>query len=293
MVFFFYVVPSDILQSFLASALFDRRKPAVLFGYSSVIVVLLLCPLLLDNILMNFSETDPVARLHLEILVELTLFRFCLSLFPPWALYRALLYIGAEVVYEGNGMKMNQIGNPGCSILILLWLIVLSDLNVGEVYIFLTVQWAVMMVMWAYLEQVLPSQVISNFCFFNWLISVGTEETSSFLLGIQLQTTNSTFGHNRVAGFRLHKYLVADNSLVETICNRTRAGSGQQHCRQTVVQNVPCCKWSWTEGLLKQHLFSSAERKLSGHIRIKWCWKGQCLKCHSVLKAFCRRHWSA
>jgi ATP-binding cassette subfamily A (ABC1) protein 3 len=51
---------------------------------------------------------------------------------------------GVSVDYEGPGFRWENIGDP--------------VLNISEVYIMLAVEWLIIMILWAYLEQVVPTQ---------------------------------------------------------------------------------------------------------------------------------------
>lgn len=66
-----------------------------------------------------------------------------ISIFPPWNLYRGLIYLGSEVAFEGPGFQLDTLGT--------------NVVNIGSVYLFMVGQWVVIMSMWWYLEQVLPS----------------------------------------------------------------------------------------------------------------------------------------
>jgi ABC-type multidrug transport system fused ATPase/permease subunit len=52
--------------------------------------------------------------------------------------------IGVSVEYEGPGFRWENVNDP--------------SLNIAEVYIMLAVEWIIIMIAWAYLEQVVPTQ---------------------------------------------------------------------------------------------------------------------------------------
>lgn len=66
-----------------------------------------------------------------------------LSIIPPFNLYRGLTYIAAEVSWNGLGYKLDTLG--------------VSVVNMGTVYLFFLGHWFVLMILWWYLEQVVPS----------------------------------------------------------------------------------------------------------------------------------------
>jgi hypothetical protein len=61
----------------------DGHAGALVFGYTFVIAIGLSSFVLIENLIGNYDETDPSVR-------------FGISVFPPFALYRGLLYITAE-----------------------------------------------------------------------------------------------------------------------------------------------------------------------------------------------------
>ena len=68
---------------------------------------------------------------------------FGFSIVPPFALYRALTYLAAEVAWEGPGYSMSTLDTP--------------VVNIAACYGFLIVEWFIMMILWVYLQQVVPS----------------------------------------------------------------------------------------------------------------------------------------
>lgn len=66
-----------------------------------------------------------------------------LSIIPPFNLYRGLLYISKEVSWNGPGYKLDTLGT--------------DVVNMGSVYLFCIGHWFVLMLVWWYLEQVIPS----------------------------------------------------------------------------------------------------------------------------------------
>eukprot|EP01119_Soliformovum_irregulare_P016146 TRINITY_DN4639_c1_g1_i1.p1 TRINITY_DN4639_c1_g1~~TRINITY_DN4639_c1_g1_i1.p1 ORF type:complete len:1195 (-),score=473.31 TRINITY_DN4639_c1_g1_i1:27-3611(-) len=120
-----------IASSFVMSVFFSRKKSSVVVGYVIIIVIALTCFVLIESLIGGDLDTvNPVTR-------------FCLSLFPPFALYRGLMYLSAEVEQEGYGMSLSDVSN--------------NATNMREIYCMLLVQWAVLMTLWWYLEQVVPS----------------------------------------------------------------------------------------------------------------------------------------
>jgi len=119
-----------IAQSFLLSVLFSAKKTALIVGYFYILGVALLCGVLVDNYVSDIYGV-PDATL------------FGLSIVPPFALYRGLVYLASEVSWEGPGYKMDNL--------------TIGVVNLGAVYGFLIVEWFIMMGLWMYLQQVVPS----------------------------------------------------------------------------------------------------------------------------------------
>jgi hypothetical protein len=128
---------------------FNHRKTATISGYVFVIVISLVAFILLGNIIGNF---DTASRGVV----------FGVSLIPSFALYRGLMYLTSQgskwhpggtstlinlrylVTYEGPGYRLSNLDH--------------SPVNLAEVYYFLIVEWVVLMIVWAYLEQIYPSE---------------------------------------------------------------------------------------------------------------------------------------
>jgi hypothetical protein len=70
---------------------------------------------------------------------------FVLQCIPPFAFFRGLLILRDGVAFEATGLPLSDIGD--------------SDVNMDTVYIFLFVEWIILMLLAAYLEAVLPSSI--------------------------------------------------------------------------------------------------------------------------------------
>ncbi len=111
--------------------------------YVLVIAIGLISFVLIDNLLNDFDHVSEAIKLGLTAI-------------PSAALYRGLMYLIAEgkahicllltclVANQGPGYRLADINN--------------SVVNLSSVYIGLCIEWAVIMVVWWYLEQIVPSQ---------------------------------------------------------------------------------------------------------------------------------------
>ncbi|KAL6073551.1 ABC transporter, ATPbinding domain containing protein [Balamuthia mandrillaris] len=118
-----------IAMSFLLSVFFNKAKTATIVGYFLILAICFICLYLVDSLVSDIDT--PGATL------------FGLSIVPPFALYRGLVYLGNEVAFNGPGMKLDDIAN--------------EDLNMLAVYGHLIVEWFIMLIMAYYLENVFPS----------------------------------------------------------------------------------------------------------------------------------------
>jgi len=152
--FLLFIIWGNVLiaQSFLFSVIFSSKKTALIVGYFYILGVALICGVLVDNYV---SDIGGVSSSTL----------FGISIVPPFALYRGLVYLAAEVAWEGPGYTMSSITN--------------SAVNLGAVYGFLIVEWIVMMLFWVYLQQVVPS---------GW----GVKKHPLFFLGFGKRSLNDT-----------------------------------------------------------------------------------------------------
>jgi ABC-type transport system involved in multi-copper enzyme maturation permease subunit len=82
-----------VAQSFLLSTFFSRKKTSLIVGYFLVLGLALVCGILVDNTISNVLEAKNSTRL-------------AISLVPTFALYRGLVYLAAEVSWEGPGFRM-------------------------------------------------------------------------------------------------------------------------------------------------------------------------------------------
>lgn len=119
-----------IAISFVLSTLFSSRRTALIVGYFLVLGIALLCNAVLESVFGDIFGVSAVKR-------------SLLSCVPFFALYRGLVYLTAEVSWSGPGYSISSMN--------------LDVVNIGEVYGFLIVEWCVLMILWLYLEQVVPS----------------------------------------------------------------------------------------------------------------------------------------
>lgn len=88
-------------------------------GYALVLLISLISNQLVDGLL---GQIDTVP----------SSIRFALSIVPPFALYRGLLYLAAEVAFQGPGFSMSNLGT--------------DVVNMNSCYAFLAVEWVIIMV---------------------------------------------------------------------------------------------------------------------------------------------------
>lgn len=150
------------------------------FRYFLVLGIGLTCTTLVENIAGDLENTDTTARWWISIVPPFAIYRFvfsdssprmsirsllsplpfsALSLHFSVSLFlsslltrthslttdhnRGLLYLSAEVSWKGPGYKLDTLSE--------------SIVNIGEVYLFLFVEWFILMALWWYLEHVVPS----------------------------------------------------------------------------------------------------------------------------------------
>eukprot|EP01114_Cavostelium_apophysatum_P020991 TRINITY_DN7191_c0_g1_i5.p1 TRINITY_DN7191_c0_g1~~TRINITY_DN7191_c0_g1_i5.p1 ORF type:complete len:1762 (+),score=405.22 TRINITY_DN7191_c0_g1_i5:86-5371(+) len=120
-----------IVQSFIASVFFSSRKASTVFGYVALVVFALINFVLIEDLLGDYANVKSSISTGISVL-------------PFFAIYRGLMYLSAEVNFKGPGFRLDDIGN--------------KELNIAQVYWMLAVEWVVLMVLWMYLEQVVPSK---------------------------------------------------------------------------------------------------------------------------------------
>jgi len=119
-----------IAQALLMSVFFSTKKTAQIVGYFYILGVALACRVIVNNIVGAIDEVTPSDR-------------FAISIVPPFALYRGLVYLADEVAFYGPGYSMSDLND--------------ELVNMTSVYGFLVVEWLIMMLVWIYLQQVVPS----------------------------------------------------------------------------------------------------------------------------------------
>eukprot|EP01118_Nematostelium_gracile_P008164 TRINITY_DN2698_c0_g1_i3.p1 TRINITY_DN2698_c0_g1~~TRINITY_DN2698_c0_g1_i3.p1 ORF type:complete len:600 (+),score=136.61 TRINITY_DN2698_c0_g1_i3:37-1800(+) len=119
-----------IAFSFFLSVFFSKRKTATIVGYFMILGLALISGLLVDQLVANITTVDSKVR-------------SAISIFPSFALYRGLVYLGAMVSWNGPGYTNSDLTDPA--------------VNLGEIYGWFVGQWFVLMGLWWYLERVVPS----------------------------------------------------------------------------------------------------------------------------------------
>lgn len=116
--------------AFLSSIFFSVKKIATIVGYFVVLGTALICNFLLNQLLQNTNEVSSVTR-------------SAISIVPSFNLYRGLLYLADEVAWTDQGYTLKNLSDP--------------VVNMGEIYGWFFFHWVVIMLLWIYLEQVVPS----------------------------------------------------------------------------------------------------------------------------------------
>lgn len=115
-----------IALAWLISIFITSARTAVVVGYAIILALGILCTNLIRDIVLN--EFTPSATL------------FGISVIPPLAFFRGLTIINNQISWKGPGMPLSGIGSTG------LW----------QIYVFLIVEWLVLITLAIYFELVLP-----------------------------------------------------------------------------------------------------------------------------------------
>ncbi|GAM24437.1 hypothetical protein SAMD00019534_076120 [Acytostelium subglobosum LB1] len=115
--------------AFFVSVFFTKTDTATVVGYIWVFGTGILASNVIDNILKN--DSTPAGSV------------FVISIFPPFVLYRGLLVLARAVAYDGPGVKIATLNDPG--------------IEMGNIYAFMVVETIIFLVLALYLEEVLPS----------------------------------------------------------------------------------------------------------------------------------------
>eukprot|EP01117_Protostelium_nocturnum_P005730 TRINITY_DN2068_c0_g1_i1.p1 TRINITY_DN2068_c0_g1~~TRINITY_DN2068_c0_g1_i1.p1 ORF type:complete len:1746 (+),score=587.77 TRINITY_DN2068_c0_g1_i1:107-5344(+) len=119
-----------IAMSFLISIVFTSSRSSLVTGYFYIIASAIFAQVLVNNII-GVVTTASSATV------------FGMSVVPPFALFRGQYYLSLMVRNGNTGIRMSNVNQP--------------YVNLAAVYGFLAVEWLIMMILWAYLHQVIPS----------------------------------------------------------------------------------------------------------------------------------------
>jgi ABC-type multidrug transport system ATPase subunit len=125
---FFFWGHVMVATAFFLSVFFTKTRTATVVGYTYILFVGLFGP----NLIAQYFNSDDTPASTI----------FLLSIFPPFAFYRGLLALGRGVSFGGAGITVADIST--------------SDYQLDSVYYFLIVEWAILMVLAVYFENVLP-----------------------------------------------------------------------------------------------------------------------------------------
>eukprot|EP01122_Echinamoeba_exundans_P012286 TRINITY_DN5094_c0_g1_i1.p1 TRINITY_DN5094_c0_g1~~TRINITY_DN5094_c0_g1_i1.p1 ORF type:complete len:939 (+),score=203.70 TRINITY_DN5094_c0_g1_i1:58-2817(+) len=125
---FFFWGHVMVATAFFLSVFFTKTRTATVVGYTYILFVGLFGP----NLIAQYFNSDDTPSSTI----------FLLSMFPPFAFYRGLLALGRGVAFGGAGITVGDIAS--------------SDYQLDSVYYFLIVEWAILMVLAVYFENVLP-----------------------------------------------------------------------------------------------------------------------------------------
>jgi len=118
-------------SAFFASTLFGKAKTATVVGYTYVFGAGLLAAQLIRVYLDSVDTPEGII--------------FLISMVPPFALFRGLLDLRYAVNFGGPGMSWALMNEP--------------DVQLDDVFIFLFVEWIVLLLAAVYMEMVFPSGV--------------------------------------------------------------------------------------------------------------------------------------
>jgi ABC-type multidrug transport system fused ATPase/permease subunit len=118
-----------IAMGLLFSTFFNKTRTATVSGYLFVFMTSLLAGEVVNQYL---NDETPLSTVR------------AVTIIPSFALFRGLKILSDNVSFKGPGLRMSEVGDP--------------DVMLSEVYVYLFVQWFVMLVLAAYFETVLPSQ---------------------------------------------------------------------------------------------------------------------------------------
>jgi len=118
----------SVAASFFFASFLSNSRTATVVGYIYVFI----SGIISSEVITSYfqSETTPEASIA------------GISVVPTFALYRGILILKNNVVYNGPGIKMSEISDP--------------EVRLSDVYIFLFVEWLVFLVFAIYCEQVVP-----------------------------------------------------------------------------------------------------------------------------------------
>lgn len=117
-----------VATAFFLSVFFTKTRTATVVGYTYILFVGLFGP----NLIAQYFNTDDTPAGTI----------FALSIFPPFAFYRGLLALSRGVSFGGPGISVGDIAA--------------ADYQLDACYYFLIVEWAILMVLAIYFENVLP-----------------------------------------------------------------------------------------------------------------------------------------
>jgi hypothetical protein len=117
-----------IAMAFFLSVFFTKGRTATVVAYSIILATGLLAQNLIREYFVN--DNTPPATV------------FVASIIPSFAFFRGLTMLGNAVQFGGSGMTFAEVTHP--------------DYRLHEVYGFLVVQWAVLLVLGLYFDNVLP-----------------------------------------------------------------------------------------------------------------------------------------
>ncbi|EGG14460.1 hypothetical protein DFA_12232 [Cavenderia fasciculata] len=115
--------------AFFLSTFFTKTETGTVVGYIWVFGTGILASRVIDNIFS--SDSTPSSSI------------FVISIFPPFVLYRALFILKKYVSFDGPGVSIAKMNNPGYQF--------------GDIYGFMIVEAVVFLILALYLEEVLPS----------------------------------------------------------------------------------------------------------------------------------------
>lgn len=116
--------------SFMLSTFFSRSQTATIVCYFYIVAVAFICRFLMETWIRNLGSSIVLTNIF--------------SIWPPFAMYRAMIYIAMTTASYGRGIELSDIADP--------------DMNILLCYGYLLIAAVIMFLLSLYLGEILPSE---------------------------------------------------------------------------------------------------------------------------------------